>query len=453
MSEMAQRELPEGWTFKPIGEIVQPTRPRVSPAEKPDLPFLGMDHIEAQTMRLLGSVPASSMKSSAVHFQPGDVLYGRLRPYLNKVFQPTFEGLCSAEFIVFPEMEELDNKYLQYFLNSSSFVRYATSLNSGDRPRVKFEQFSSHCIPLPPTVDDQKRIVAKIEELFSHIDAGVEGLKKTQRLLKQYRQSVLKTAVTGELTTEWREENKDKLESASVLLERILEQRKAKGKYKESVEYRFEGELPPIPSTWMWVSPEQIASADDYALAIGPFGSNLKVFDYRDDGVPLVFVRNIRSHNYDKQTAKYVTPEKAEELKAHSVSGGDVLITKMGEPPGDASIYPKTEPDAIITADCIKWRLSSLIDCPELYVHIVNSQLIRDQIVQRTKGVAQKKISLGTFRSIAFPLPPVEEQREILRVIEEKMGAADRLLREIERQLVRAERNKQSVLKKSFLGI
>ena len=139
-------------------------------------------------------------------------------------------------------------------------------------------------------------------------------------------------------------------------------------------------------------------------------------------------------------------------LNQFAGSGGDVLITKMGEPPGDASIYPKTEPDAIISADCIKWRLSSLIDCPELYVHIVNSQLIRDQIVQRTKGVVQKKISLGTFRSIAFPLPPVEEQREILRVIEEKMGASDRLLREIERQLVRAERNKQSVLASAFSG-
>ncbi len=144
-------KLPPLWEETTLGQVVEPTRPRINPAEKPDLQFIGMDHIEAQTMRLLGSVPASTMKSSAVHFQPGDVLYGRLRPYLNKVYRPTFEGLCSAEFIVFPESEGLDNKYLQYLLNSYPFVSFATHLNTGDRPRVKFEQLAPYPFPLPPS--------------------------------------------------------------------------------------------------------------------------------------------------------------------------------------------------------------------------------------------------------------------------------------------------------------
>ena len=108
-----------------LGEVVRPIRPRVKPEVMPDAPFIGMEHVEAHTMKLLGTVPAGSMKSSAVHFKPGDVLYGRLRPYLNKVFRPSFEGLCSAEFIVLPENERIDGSYLQYFLNSSAFVRFA----------------------------------------------------------------------------------------------------------------------------------------------------------------------------------------------------------------------------------------------------------------------------------------------------------------------------------------
>jgi type I restriction enzyme S subunit len=71
-----------------LGEVVRPNRPRVKPESMPDAPFIGMEHIEAHTMKLLGTVPAATMKSSAVHFKPGDVLYGRLRPYLNKVFRP-----------------------------------------------------------------------------------------------------------------------------------------------------------------------------------------------------------------------------------------------------------------------------------------------------------------------------------------------------------------------------
>ena len=80
------------------------------------------------------------MKSAAVHFKSGDVLYGRLRPYLNKVYRPNFEGLCSAEFIVFPEGARVHGSYLQYFLNSASFTNFASHLNAGDRPRVDFEQ-------------------------------------------------------------------------------------------------------------------------------------------------------------------------------------------------------------------------------------------------------------------------------------------------------------------------
>ena len=87
----------------PLSEVVKPTRPRVKPSDYPELPFIGMEHIEAHSMKLLGCVPAGTMKSSAVYFKAGDVLYGRLRPYLNKVYRPNFAGLCSAEFIVLPE--------------------------------------------------------------------------------------------------------------------------------------------------------------------------------------------------------------------------------------------------------------------------------------------------------------------------------------------------------------
>ncbi|MBU0656021.1 MAG: restriction endonuclease subunit S [Gammaproteobacteria bacterium] len=443
MSEMAQRELPEGWTFKPIGEIVQPTRPRVSPAEKPDLPFLGMDHIEAQTMRLLGSVPASSMKSSAVHFQPGDVLYGRLRPYLNKVFQPTFEGLCSAEFIVFPETEELDNKYLQYFLNSSSFVRYATSLNSGDRPRVKFEQFSSHCIPLPPTVNDQKRIVAKIEELFSHIDAGVDELKKTQRLLKQYRQSVLKAAVTGELTKEWREENKDKLEPASELLNRVLveKQKKAKGKYKEPEPLE---EVPDIilPDTWQWVA---IGQVFDVYVGATPSRKELK---YWDGGINWVSSGEVAFCRI-KKTKETITDDGLKNTSAELHPPGTVMLGMIGEGKtrGQAAILDIHAAHNQNTAAIVKCvdEMSS----EYLYFYLMQQYEITRR---RGSGNNQKALNKTRVQAIEFPLPSVQEQKEIVALAQEKLDSIERLESEISIFMKKAERNKQSFLSWSFQG-
>ena len=160
MSNPVERRYPpNSWVVAPLASVVQPTRPRVRPQDFPHLPFIGMEHVEARSMRVLGVAPAASVKSAAVHFEPGDVLYGRLRPYLNKVFRPDFEGLCSAEFIVFPESGLVHNKYLQYLLNSTEFVSFASHLNEGDRPRVDFAQLGSFLVPIPPT-SEQRRIVA-----------------------------------------------------------------------------------------------------------------------------------------------------------------------------------------------------------------------------------------------------------------------------------------------------
>jgi len=174
----------------PLGEVVKPTRPRVKPSDFPGLPFIGMEHVEAHSMKLLGTVPAATMKSSAVYFKPGDVLYGRLRPYLNKVYRPSFEGLCSAEFIVLPENERVDGAYLQYFLNSSAFVRYASQLNAGDRPRVDFDQLAPYQIPLPD-LNEQRRIVAELEKQFSRLDEAVANLKRVKANAQHFNRATI----------------------------------------------------------------------------------------------------------------------------------------------------------------------------------------------------------------------------------------------------------------------
>ena len=149
-------------------------------------------------MRLLDTAKTSDVKSSGSYFDRGDVLYGRLRPYLNKVYMPDFGGLASGEFIVFPSQPNLDNAYLKYFLNQWEFVSFVTRLNTGDRPRVDFTQFADYPIPLPPLLE-QHRIVAEIETQFTRLDASVAALRRARANLKRYRASVLKAACEGRL--------------------------------------------------------------------------------------------------------------------------------------------------------------------------------------------------------------------------------------------------------------
>ena len=460
-------DLPNGWAEATLSDMVMRPRPKVAPSDHSELPFIGMDHIASHGMKLLGSIRFGDMKSNGGLFFEGDVLYGRMRPYLNKVHSARSSGACSAEFIVFPQSQGIDSDFLAYLLHSRSFVNFASDLSSGDRPRVDFDSVADYPVLVPP-IAEQERIVSKIDELFSSIDEGERALERVRKLVERYRQSVLKAAVTGELTREWREKHAGELESGESLLTRIIEARrkawekseldkmKAKGqrpansdwkkKYKEPA-WPDTSDLPELPEGWVWASPVQLEDSIPNALTIGPFGSNLKVSDYEHSGVPLIFVRNIRSQRFGGERTKYVTPRKAEELASHKARACDVLITKMGEPPGDACVYPVGSPDAVITSDCIKWTLHKTLPRKDYFANFINSYVGRSQFAEITKGVAQQKVSLDRFRQIAIALPGLTEQEII----------ADRLEVEFERllvleQMIQAENDRSSALRQSVLS-
>ena len=94
-------KLPKGWVKTTLSEIAEPTRRHALPTEVPAMPYVGLQHIEPQSMKLLGHGYAHETRSSSVWFSTGDVLYGKMRPYLNKVWVAEFDGICSAEFLVF----------------------------------------------------------------------------------------------------------------------------------------------------------------------------------------------------------------------------------------------------------------------------------------------------------------------------------------------------------------
>ena len=220
--------FPATWEMTTLGDVTFPRGVKVKPSKMEDAPFIGLKDIEAHTMRLLGMGQARDVKSSGSYFERGDVLYGRLRPYLNKVYQPNFSGMASGEFIVFPSQSHLDNAYLMYFLNQLEFASFATRLNAGDRPRVDFGQLADYPFPLPP-LPEQHRIVAEIEKQFTRLDAAETALKRVGANLKRYRASVLKAACEGKLVpteAELAEAEGRDYEHAERLLERILAERR-----------------------------------------------------------------------------------------------------------------------------------------------------------------------------------------------------------------------------------
>jgi type I restriction enzyme S subunit len=217
---------------------------------------------------------------------------------------------------------------------------------------------------IPPTAE-QERIVAAIEEEFSRIEAGVAAIARAQRRLNALVGAAMDSIVTEAAISD---------------------------------------------PGWRVLSPTQIAANVPNALAIGPFGSDLKVSDYRSDGVPLIFVRNIRERTFSGARLKFIAREKADELRSHAVRGGDVLITKMGDPPGDTAVYPTGLPNAILTADCIKLTPAAGFDAQYLAL-VMRTRRVRNEFLAATRGVAQQKLSLDRFkRQIHLPVPEFDEQ-------------------------------------------
>lgn len=383
-------------TKQSIGDVFKPNRPRVSPSEKPELPFIGMEHVEAHSMKLLGTVPAETMKSSSVHFQSGDVLYGRLRPYLNKVYRPDFEGLCSAEFIVFPTTEGVDSKYLQYFLNSSDFVTFATHLNEGDRPRVDFKQIAPYPFPLPP-LPQQHRIVEAIELQLGRLDAAVARLQGAKARLKRYKQAVLKAAVEG----------------ADVENEETL------GTLSELVTSGSRG----------WA---------DY---------------YADSGDIFIRAQNLKYDVLDLSDIAYVQlPAKVDGLRTQ-VMKHDILITITG---ANVTKTALVEHDlvgrAFVNQHVALVRLKDPTLAPFVYRWLISPAHGRGILEKLAYGAGKPGLNLSNIRDLSIPLPSVADQEAAVARLNEIDAVNNELETTLDAQLQQAVRLRQAVLKRAFEG-
>jgi type I restriction enzyme S subunit len=468
-----ENNLPTGWSVDVLANLIQPRGEKVLPSEFLEYQFIGMDNVESQTTKIIGTVPALTLKSKASRFYQGDVLYGRLRPYLNKVTQVNFEGLASAEFLVFPSTHIISNSYLKYRFNAIDFVNFASHLNEGDRPRISFEQIGNFKINLPPLAE-QHRIVAKVEELFSELDKGIESLKKAQEQLKIYRQAVLKYAFEGKLTEKWREQQlrEGKLESAESLLEKIklereklyqeqlkeweqsIRQWEANGKQgKKPVKPKEVKEIPQItraelsklprlPDKWLWVKIAQI-----YLVFVGSTPSR-KEEKYWNGEINWVSSGEVSFCNI------YTTKEKITQLGLENSSTeihpvGTVMLGMIGEGKtrGQSAILMIPAAHNQNTAAI---RVGENSYSSKLLYHYFYFQYEETRTIG--SGNNQKALNKTRVENINYPFCSLQEQDQIVQEIESRLSICDQVEATIIENLQRAESLRQSILKQAFEG-
>jgi type I restriction enzyme, S subunit len=142
----------------------------------------------------------------------------------------------------------------------------------------------------------------------------------------------------------------------------------------------------------------------------GPFGSNLLTSELRTEGVPVFYIKDVRNGRFERKSARHVTPEKARQLSSCNVMSGDVLVAKVGDPPGAAAVYPDGEPDGIVTQDVVRIRPDPNVCTPEFIVGFMNSNIGQEWLAPIIVEATRSRFGLGEIKRKTFSCPPLEEQ-------------------------------------------
>ena len=316
-------------------------------------------------------------------------------------------------------------------------------------------------IPVAPAAQ-QNRIVAEIEKQFSRLDEAVASLKRIKANLKRYKAAVLKAAVEGKLTEDWRKQHPD-FEPASKLLERIIAERrelwekselarmKVQGVSPKNDDWRrrYKGAEPPksheifeIPQSWIWTTLGQLS----WSVKDGPHYSP----KYSEKGIPFVSGGNIRPEGIDFSTTKYISPELHQELTGRcKAEYGDLLYTKGGTT-GIARINTERREFSV----WVHVAVLKLVDSVKRFYlqHALNSPHCYRQSQKYTHGVGNQDLGLTRMIWITVPLPPLQEQEQIVAEVECRLSVVDELEAAVQANLTRADSLRQSILSQAFSG-
>ena len=295
--------------------------------------------------------------------------------------------------------QQLVSKYLYYFCCCFNFKALDKSTTIPSLAKRDLENVE---MPVPP-LDEQSRIVAHIDELFSELDKAVDTLKTTKEQLAVYRQAVLK----------------DAFDNAQAMCERFT----------------------PI---------EELLVTDRKGMSTGPFGTMLKKHEHKTTGVPMLGIENIDSGKFIDGNKIFVTPEKAAELKSFALKSGDIIISRSGTV-GELCVVPPRMEGALLSTNLMRVSLDCQKVLPEYFIYLFQSKgIVLDQVKELCKGSTRIFLNQTILKQIQFPIPNVHEQLQIINTIESRLTFCDNIEKTVDTALAQADAMRQSILKQAF---
>jgi type I restriction enzyme, S subunit len=438
-------ELPQGWTATALSTVAQQIDYgyTASADELADGPkFLRITDLQRGSVDWSRVPRCACDPDSLVRFAiaPGDLVIARTGATTGKSFLvrtvPEPSVFASYLIRIRPALS-VDSRYLAAFTQSPDYWEQITEVKKGTaQPGANASILGAIELPLAP-LNEQRRIVAKLEDLLARSRRAKDALDAIPPLLEKLRQSILAAAFRGDLTADWRAKNPD-VEPAEELLKRIRIERRKKWEEAEFAKLRAKGkapaddrwkakykepepvdasELPELPEGWCWATWELAT----WELTVGHVGSTTD--HYRELGVPFIRSQNVRPMRFSREGLRWISGEFDRTLDKSRLYGGEVLIVRVGANLGDCCAYPV---DAGIAncANVVVGRPTPQI-IGDYLAATTNTPLARVHIDALTSGSAQGVLNVGSAAQLPVPLAPRREQEQILRRLAQLMSQAD----------------------------
>ena len=392
--------VPKGWKPKAFGDVVKLSKNKYDP-QKSDkcFPCVELEHLTQETGQIVGSTPASTLGSIKNQFNSGDVIFGKLRPYLKKYAMPNFDGVCSSEIWVFAPTNEIINPYLYQFVQTNKFITEANKSAGSKMPRADWEVVSEMQLPLPPLPEQRK--IAKILSTWDQAIATTERLIATSQQQKK------------------------------ALMQQLLTRKKRLVNPETGKE--FEGE---------W---EEVKLDDVISLGRG---FAFKSDQYTENGTKIVRVTNIASSGHiDLSDCVYVPDEIAAEYQKYSLCNEDVLLVMVGATAGKLGFVSENILPSLLNQNMWSLRTRDIDVLSQLFLrHIAERIVSRYMLTQQ--GSARGFFTQSTFELVNFQIPPILEQQKIASVL----TAADQEIELLEAKLTHLKDEKKALMQQLLTG-
>jgi type I restriction enzyme, S subunit len=396
---------------------------------------------------------ADALKEVTV--RSGDVLLNITGASIGRVTQapPHMDGARVNQHVCIIRADpEVDAEYLARYLASPSVQQMIWTEQYGvTRQALTKSQILSFEIPLPPTAE-QRRIVAQIDQLLVRVNRVRDRLSRISAILKRFRQAVLAAACSGRLTEDWRDENPN-VESAPSMEEPIKKTPKRRagrlwgaGVVPELTDEQRES----LPDSWTWAKVRDLGQDPEGTVQVGPMSMRSK--DFADRGVPVLNVGCVQWGHFDESKLDYMPPDIAASFERYRIDKGDVLFTRSGTV-GRCAVATDKQHGYLMTFHLLRVRSARQKCLPE-YLQMVfqGANSIRKQTEEAAIGSTRAGFNTNLLADLDVPLPPLTEQREIVRRVNALLRVDDAIENRVAKAASESGKLTQAILAKAFRG-